>query len=481
MIQKYKTVSIIYGGKGRDYATFLNDKLTALSNKERYPIEPKIIMERVLTRELLSDVMTLFDESEFCVAFLTADDIYTSNDGGKKRLRQNVVFELGMALIQMGRERCILLSDFDVHSSDFELPSDMNSLEIRQFDSATFEETIDDVVHKILELSRTSVNDNVVSESIPQYDGLLAREKYYIDYENVFELPYTRKSSEGKEFLRETLTGWFKECEELKHFDEKAIYVFERIGFLPIYGHIREATDWLNDVSRLLGNYAVSDIEYYGDKTILDFVRNLVRCIIEYTQIKSDPEHIDYARYKRLITVFQRKELPKASVINPLIGVVYYDYLGLTYMKLYNGYGDTDYIVKAQEAFEVALLFAEKVDWGIEIWHGFISYNLARAYAAQEKYDEADRYYLDAIDMREDWLRTDKYNVIVRNALSSEYFIAKMDYNSMRKKAERLSTEEALREFDNIEIELNTYCDVEDTLEQLLYVRKLLNKLKSDL
>lgn len=50
----------------------------------------------------------------------------------------------------------------------------------------------------------------------------------------------------------------------------------------------------------------------------------------------------------------------------------------------------------------------------------------------------------------------------------------------MRKKAERLSTEEALREFDNIEIELNTYCNVEDTLEQLLYVRKLLNKRKCD-
>lgn len=480
MVRKYKTVSIIYGGKGRDYATFLNDKLTALSNKERYPIEPKIIMERVLTRELLSDVMTLFDESEFCVAFLTADDVYASNDGGKKRLRQNVVFELGMALIQMGRERCILLSDFDVHSSDFELPSDMNSLEIRQFDSATFEETIDDVVHKILELSRTSANDNIVSESIPQYDGLLVREKYFIDYENVFELPYTRKSSEGKEFLRETLTGWFKECEELKHFDERAVYIFERIGFLPIFGNIREATDWLNDVSRLLGNYAVSDIEYYGDKTILDFVRNLVRCVIEYTQIKSVPEHIDYARYKRLISVFQRKELPKASDINPLISVVYYDYFGLTYMKLYDGYGDTDYIVKAQEAFEVALLFAKKVDLGINIWHGFISYNLARAYAAQEKYDEADRYYIEAIDMREDWLRTDKYNVIVRNALSSEYFIAKIDRTYMHKKTKRLSIEEVLREFDNIEIELNTYFDVDDALGQLLYVRKLLNKRKSD-
>ncbi len=142
MIQKYKTVSIIYGGKGKDYATFLNDKLTALSEKERYPIQPKIIMERVLTKELLSDVMALFDESEFCITILTSDDVFQTNNGLKKRLRQNVVFELGMALIQMGRERCILLSDFDTHLLEFELPSDMNSLEIRRFDNSRQHRTV---------------------------------------------------------------------------------------------------------------------------------------------------------------------------------------------------------------------------------------------------------------------------------------------------------------------------------------------------
>ena len=36
----------------------------------------------------------------------------------------------GMALMQLGRERCILLSDFDSRATGFELPSDMNSLEI---------------------------------------------------------------------------------------------------------------------------------------------------------------------------------------------------------------------------------------------------------------------------------------------------------------------------------------------------------------
>ncbi len=346
--------------------------------------------------------------------------------------------------------------------------------------ASNFEETVDDVIQKILELSRSSVSDDTVSEKIPQYDKLLLRESYYIDYENVFELPYDRKYSEGSKFLIETLNGWLKECKELSHFDEKAIYVFERIGFLPIFGNIQEASEWLDDVARLLGNYAVSDIEYYNDKALLDFVKNLVRCIIEYTQIKSNPEHIDYSKYKRLINVFQRKGIPTTLVINPLISVVYYDYLGLTYMKLYNGYGDNEYIIKAQEAFETALLFSDKVDWGIEIWHGFIVYNLARAYAAQGKFDDADKKYLDAIDMREDWLRTENYNVIVRNALSSEYFIAKIDHISMCRQTNRLSMDEVLREFNNIEIELNTYCDVEDTLEQLLYVRRLLNKRKSD-
>ena len=111
MISKYKNVAVIYGGKGRNYAEALQKSILKISDEERYPICSKLIMETILTSELLSDVMELFRQSEFCVGFLTADDVVLS-ENQTYRLRQNVVFELGMALMQIGRERCILLSDF---------------------------------------------------------------------------------------------------------------------------------------------------------------------------------------------------------------------------------------------------------------------------------------------------------------------------------------------------------------------------------
>ena len=56
-----------------------------------------------------------------------------------------------MALMQIGRERCILLSDFDSRAAGFELPSDMNSLEIRQFDPDDINKVIHDAIEKILQ------------------------------------------------------------------------------------------------------------------------------------------------------------------------------------------------------------------------------------------------------------------------------------------------------------------------------------------
>lgn len=74
MISHYKTVSIVYGGNARIYAEKLNDRIVDLSETDRYPIRSKIIMENILTQELLSEVINLFKQSELCVAFLTADD-----------------------------------------------------------------------------------------------------------------------------------------------------------------------------------------------------------------------------------------------------------------------------------------------------------------------------------------------------------------------------------------------------------------------
>lgn len=62
MIQGYKNISIIYGGTGREYAQTLKKKIEDISNAERFPICARIINDRVLTRELLHDVMKQFKE-----------------------------------------------------------------------------------------------------------------------------------------------------------------------------------------------------------------------------------------------------------------------------------------------------------------------------------------------------------------------------------------------------------------------------------
>ena len=59
--------------------------------EKRYPIQSNIILERVLTRELLSDLIHIFRESDFCIAILTADDLCMCDGVERKRLRQQCV------------------------------------------------------------------------------------------------------------------------------------------------------------------------------------------------------------------------------------------------------------------------------------------------------------------------------------------------------------------------------------------------------
>lgn len=221
MISKYKNVAVIYGGKGRNYAEALHKSILKISDEERYPICSKLIMETILTSELLSDVMELFRQSEFCVGFLTADDVVLS-ENQTYRLRQNVVFELGMALMQIGRERCILLSDFDSRAAGFELPSDMNSLEIRQFDPDDINKVIHDAIEKILQNSKISIVSETCSELIPQYDNLLTRETYYINHENLFLSKQARMVNGSSNYFQQILRQWYEECSSLYHYDENA-------------------------------------------------------------------------------------------------------------------------------------------------------------------------------------------------------------------------------------------------------------------
>ena len=497
MIQRYKKVSIIYGGSGREYAQTLRKKIENVSNEERFPICAKIINDRVLTRELLHDVMKLFKESDFCVAFFTKDDSCIVEKSQKKRLRQNVVFELGMALIELGRERCIFLSDFDVDDPDFELPSDMNSLEILNFNNSDVNSVLDDVIDKILHLSRQSIISGHKTDKIPRYDHLLTRSEYRIDYENIFvERPLTL-ASEGQAFFNDTLTYWRDECESLPHFDEKCIYLLERLGFLPAFGKNQEVNIFLEQAEVLIEKYSENDINYYGDTSLLDFTLKLVRCVIDYIKIKNDDmrsaRRIDYTKitdedmnsarrirkYRELLQRFLCNNIEVHSTINPLIKVIHYDYLGLAYLCIYRAENHEDDLNRAREAFQKSLDYVKSIDMSMQIWTGYLTYNIARVLSECNSHAEAEKYFEESIQIRRNWLRISSYNMTVRNALSYEYFIAKISYLDMCQKYRLMSRDEIQTEYSLVENELDNYSNADSNLGSLDYIRQLLKDRKS--
>ncbi len=469
MIRRYKDVSIIYGGSGRTYADALHQKITDLSDRERYPIKSTIINDRILTGDLFKEVVLLFKESEFCVAFLTKDDCVKTDKGEFYRLRQNVVFELGMALIELGRERCILLSDFDISGSDFELPSDMKGVSCKRFNDSNFDTVLDEVIKKLLKFSRYSVMTGVESDEIPRYDHLLTRNEYWIDYENIFVDRPLYLATEGGDFYNDTLKYWTDECDSLPHYDEKCMHILERIGFLPIFGRTEAVTEYLNRVDRFIESYPVSDVKYYGRRDVLEFSKNLVSCVAEYTSVKSgdDPEEEKLRKYKKILSDLKSEDIPDITGVNPLLSVVYYDYCGLVYLKLHDIKNALDYFLKAYE-------LTGNVDLSLQIWAGFLTYNIARAYAELEDVKISEQFYKKAIHIRSRWLKNTKFNLTVRAALSYEYFIAKIGYIDMCSRYGIMNAEEIKGEYKDLQSELNMYSETDEKVGQLLSIKKLL-------
>ena len=471
MIHRYKNVAVLYGGTGKKYAEAFRQELHRLSVRQRYPIAANLILERILTQELLTSLTQLFRESDYCVAFLTADDCCISENGRRTRLRQNVVFELGMAILQLGRERCILLSDFDPQAPEFELPSDMQSLSIFPFAPENLPDVIETVTEKILQMT----GEGVLKEP-PRYDNLLQRTAYYINYEELFPRSGTMPDETGETFLKRILDVWQETCQSLLYYDERSIYLLERIGFLPIFGKNLEVQQWLLQMKQLLSQYTAFDVSFYPDVQLLNFVKNSINCIIAYTEIKTTSEHPTEFQYRKLLQEFLAEPIPQDHPCNPLILVAYYDYLGLTYLKLCHHCGDLRYAQQAKSAFETALSLTDRVDLALQIWKGFLFYNLARVLAIQELPEEAARAYENAVHIRKQWLKNCNYPVLIRNALSTEYFQAELDRIEMCQTFRLLSEAQIESAYHDIEIELDAYCNTNTELQQLQHIRTRLKK-----
>ena len=375
MLKRYKLVSIVYGGTGAKYAKDFRDMILRRSEEERYPIAAKIVMENVLTGDLLQSITDLFTQTEFCLTILTADDCCLVDGKNIKRVRQNVVFELGMAIYRLGREKCILLSDFDPKNGDVELPSDLKGMDIKYFNQDTCQQVFEDVLDKILQMSSAD-NDGF----IPRYNRLLDRQDYFVNYEDLFDSCSHLDAREGSAYLKGVLKFWMEECKSFRHYEEKCLYFLERIAFLPMFGRHKWVNDWLMEMEELLRSYSTEDIAYCGKKK-LSFMRNVAFTVSSIMQLKLRDEDASAREYLELLEQLTEEPAEESGVKNPLALTVYYDYLGLLHMSLFDMGKGEQYLQDAIDCFSSIMdHYVERTDMSLGIWSGFVGYNLARCY-----------------------------------------------------------------------------------------------------
>ena len=393
-----------------------------------------------------------------------------------------------MALFQLGRERCIFLSDFDPKNLAIELPSDIASVDIKAFSPENIESVFQSVLEKILQLSRSSAYSSEISEDIPQYDHLLDRTDYYVNYESLFLSCDDLSSQEGTGFMKQVLQEWKDECASFRHYEERCLYFFERIGFIPIFGRHDWVLNWCDDIRAMLANYTSADISYCGKKR-LDFIRNLADVVIQYTTTKVLEKDACANTYREMLDQLNFAPFESSGVINPLIAIVYYDYLGLINMRLYNVCLDETYLTQAIFCFSRVIdAYVDHVDMSLQIWSGFVYFNLARAYlklhtisGQQEHARKAQSFLERASHIRSRWLKVKGFNATIRNSLSYEYFICKIEHVGNMRNLQNYSTDALIAEYSHLESELSSYMDSDAQLERLRYVQQLITTRRKEL
>lgn len=486
MIERYKTISIIYGGLGGKYAKELNETINEYEKENRFPLTSRIVMESILTKDILEEVSNLFRETEICIAILTAEDCCVKGDKKFYRLRQNVVFELGMALYKLGREHCILLGDFGDRLDEIELPSDMFGLDIRYFNEQTKAQVFNDVLKKVLQLNSLAAKDG---KELIRYDNLLRRNTYYVDYGQLFRSYDKKIGVKSKNYLHNMLSEWLDECKSLKYFDERLTYIAERIAFMPIFGKQDAVSNWYVKAEEIMGDYNEQDINYYGSQKILKFSKNTLSVVITYIKYKMvDGLNPDRSSYEELLDSLKINTPPKGETINPLIKVLYYDYMGLIHMHIYSYTKLFDELLAAKSCYEkIVNEYLDWVDLGLSVWGGFLYYNLGRLYGKIWEHttqivspDDIINAYLQATTIRKKWLSGNGFNSMIQNALSYEYFIAKIDLITQMKAMNLKTPEYIQNEYQKVEGEIESYCNDDEKLERLLFVQEKLRKCREE-
>ena len=231
------------------------------------------------------------------------------------------------------------------------------------------------------------------------------------------------------------------------------------------------------------------DIEYYGGSALLKFAKTVFKVVNNYIKFKmvygAEPTQSDY---EELLLTLKLNPPPKNETVNPLIEVLYYDYMGLINMHMYASTKNMEYVEKAQWCYEKVINeYLDRVDLGLSIWGGFLYYNLARLYGLKWSVDHNSidqelliNTYLQAISIRKGWVMESGFNEKIQNAISFEYFIAKIDYIHQIKALKLKTDAEIEEEYKKVEKEINKYFNADERVERLVFVQEKLKNARLD-
>ena len=341
MLTSYKKISVIYGGNGRKYASQIKDKLQDLHEKEFYPIKIEDLNTDWVGHDVLGTVVKTIRNSDLIYIVFTLDDIGASkrayeqngDDALVGRLRQNVLIELGMALVVCDNtEKIKIVADFNKNELGEDFPSDIrNALSIREFSNGNFDEVLDSICRFIR-------NDFDVAPT----KNLLHDEHGIVDFENVFDEFEKLNRYGGKKIKRlwDILDLWLPTLDSFDYVEERLLYTLERLKSFPVFGSGEKLIDW---IKKFRDACLDPHLPITSDREFIRFTQDVVNASLDYTLVKTDEStETSLQAYKDVASDFSDlyddyKDMEARDVkFHPVISFVLLEYYGLTLMRIYN-------------------------------------------------------------------------------------------------------------------------------------------------
>ena len=490
MLNSYKKISIIYGGSGKEYATKIENELNRLHQEEHYPISVEDLNTDWVGHNILQSVVDAIKNSDLIYIIFTLDDIGSKksdfdekgNDALRGRLRQNVLIELGMALVVSGKhtENIRVVANFNKNDLGDDFPSDIReSLSIREFKDGHFDEILESVKKHIKCDFGVKPTTNILHEA-----------NAIEDFENVFDEfeKYNLYSDKKIKTLNDILSLWVPAIEGFTFPEEKLLYCLERIKALPVFGNGPKLNEW---IKKFREKSIIQCDTSHPDYRFIKLVQDITNACFEYTIIKTDDNtEDDYEQYSELVLEFKSLEkkyydfISNGVVFRPIIGFMLAEYYGLTLMRLVRIKNDYKHIDKAIEEFNKCIELSEVLDTTFRLYQGYTSFNLGRAHyyrylANGEKEDEEkfDEYMRTTLHIRRAWKDRDGFIQCYSNALSYEYFYAFSEFTFMKKKVNEISEDEYKSDLKRIIEEIDEYICKDSELLKLYKVKQKCMKL----